>query len=200
MRFSVIAPLGVAALALGIGLVRDRLGDVQPPLESTPVDVAPVSMQDDAPAVAVSLRHTAPLDTIAASANGVAAPAADPADPTFGNIYLEPAFRAVLVRQLVDRGLAAQDAERIVDATIAGLSACAAASSAYDPRDPAGSVCSQNVLQRAGLDDASFRGAIVAAGSSRSRRLALESARGFEIGVAMSFRERMNAPPSKRTD
>ena len=27
-----------------------------------------------------------------------------------------------------------------------------------------------------------------------------ESARGFEIGAAMSFRERMNAPPSKRTN
>jgi hypothetical protein len=124
--------------------------------------------------------------------------ATETAGPPIDTLLREPEFRGALLAYLVDSGLSAPDSERVVDSAIDGLSECAS-SSGYDARNPGGSVCDQDVLQRAGFDEGVLRIAIIQGGSSLARRRALESPRGWEIGAALSFRERTNSASREPT-
>jgi hypothetical protein len=184
------------ALALGFWLASDRSQNVEPGLEPTPSNVAAraVSAPDDAAAATQSEQPTLPADEPASPQL-----AAETADPRIDTLYRDPGFRAALMTYLVDSGLSAPDSERVVDSAVDGLSECAS-SPGYDARNLGRAVCDQNVLQRAGLDEAVLQVAISQGGRSVARRRALEGPRGWEIGAALSFQERTSSASREPTN
>jgi hypothetical protein len=184
MRPSVIAPFGIAALVLGIWLASDESEHAERAVpRAWPEVAASAAASEDAEGAAAASAPPPLANDSAPSAER----AAETAGPLARTHYREPEFRGALVRYLVDSGLSAPDSERVVDAAINELVACGAPSS-LDPEGRAHAVCTENALQRAGLDEAILRSATVDGASAMSRRLALEQS--WRVKAAVSFRER----------